>query len=300
MNAFDFELVGTRVRIQCSDRPTFDLLWSAYGHLASDGDSPDLIYTVGESEPGVFRIQKEGRRAQEPAETISGRGWLLALLDDDLVVSLQHLHPELYFLHAAVLTRNELAFLFPAPAGSGKSTLAWALLKHGFEYVSDELAPLALESLKVVPFPRPLCLKQEPPSGYEITTPTLTTERAIHISASDLPVAPTSKGLPVGGIFFPRYHPEHAESVPQRVSTARATTRIYVNCLNALAHPASGLAAAESLATRLPCFELATANLDEACRGVCQVVDELIPMRTVVRSTRSDGDASSDPPENAP
>ena len=300
MNAFDFELVGTRIRIQCSDRPTFDLLWSAYGHLASDGESPALIYTVGESEPGVFQIQKKGRREEEPAETILGRGWLLALLDDDLVVSLQHLHPELYFLHAAVLTRNELAFLFPAPAGSGKSTLAWALLQHGFGYVSDELAPLDLDSLKVLRFPRPLCLKQEPPMGYEIMTPTLTTERAIHISANDLPAAPASKNLPVAGIFFPRYHHEHADSVPRRVSPARATTRIYVNCLNALAHPASGLAAAESLATRLPCFELATANLDEACRGVCQVVDELVPMETGVSSTQSDGGASSDPPLCAP
>jgi hypothetical protein len=295
MEAFEFEVVRTRIRIQCSDRVTFDLLWSAYGHLASDSGSPDLTYTVGEGESGVFRFHKDG----VPKETIRGRGWLLAFLDDDLVVTLQHLHPELYFLHAAVLTRHGSAFLFPAPAGSGKSTLTWALLSHGFEYVSDELAPLTLEPPKVIPFPRPLCLKQQPPVGYEITIPTLTTERAIHISATNLSLAPASNSLPVSGIFFPRYQPEHADPIPRRVSTARAATRIYVNCLNALAHPASGLAAAEILATRLPCFELGTANLKEACQAVCQTVDKLVPDSTMVSSTAPKGGASSDPPVDA-
>ena len=270
MHAFEFEVVRSRIRVQCLDRTTFDLLFSAYGHLTSDSGTPDLVYTIRETEPGVFRVQRD----KQAVKTASGRGWLLALLDDDLVVALQYLQPDLYFLHAAVLARNGSAFLFPAPAGSGKSTLAWALLNKGFEYMSDELAPLNLENLEVLPFPRPLCLKEDPPSGHEITTPTVTTERAIHISATHLPASPSS-AMKVEAIFFPRYDPQYLDAEPNRVSVARATSRIYVNCLNALAHPADGLDGAESLAMRVPCFELATADLENACRGVCSVVADL-------------------------
>ncbi len=272
MHAFEFEVVRSRIRLQCLDRDTLDLLFSAYGHLSSDPGAPELVYTIGETEPGVFSVQRD----DQAAKTVSGRGWLLALLDDDLVVALQHLHPELYFLHAAVLARNGSAFLFPAPAGSGKSTLAWALLKRGFEYLSDELAPLNLENLEVLPFPRPLCLKEDPPSGHEITTPTVTTERAIYISAAHLPASKTSP-IKVEAIFFPRYDPQHLDGEPNRVSTARATSRIYVNCLNALAHPENGLEGAESIALRVPCFELSTADLENACGGVGSVVDDLKP-----------------------
>ncbi len=270
MDVFDFEVVQSRVRVRCSDRGTFDLLFSAYGHLASEPGAPDLVYTIGETEPCVFRVERDG----DLDKTISGRGWLLALLDDDLVVALQLLHPELYFLHAAVLARNGSAFLFPAPPGSGKSTLAWALLNRGFEYLSDELAPLNLETLEVLPFPRPLCLKENPPAGYEITTPTLTTERAIHIPATHLP-ASGSPGMTVAAIFFPQYDPRFLDAEPRRVSAARATSRIYVNCLNALAHPSNGLEGAESLALRVPCFELATADLEKASSGVCSLADDL-------------------------
>ena len=195
--------------------------------------------------------------------------WLF--LDDDLVVTLQHLHPELYFLHAAVLTQAWIGVSIPSAGRERKIDSGMGPVEPWFRVCERRARasdPRASKSHSVSK--TSLSKTRATEWGTKLRLPTLTTERAIHISASNLPAAPASKSLPVSGIFFPKYHPEHADSVPRRVSTARATTRIYVNCLNALAHPASGLAAAESLATRLPCFELATANLNEACRGVCQ------------------------------
>ena len=48
--------------------------------------------------------------------------------------------------------------------GAGKSTTAWGLLHHGFSYLSDELAPIDLETLEVLPYRHALCLKRRPPS----------------------------------------------------------------------------------------------------------------------------------------
>ncbi|MEJ2085030.1 MAG: hypothetical protein P8Y44_05040 [Acidobacteriota bacterium] len=271
MDTITFEIVRTRIRIDCLDRVTADLFRSAYGHLAVTTGTPDLTFSVVESGAGVFRLEREG----VPTREISGLGWLLAQVDDDLVIALQQLHPDLYFLHAAVLARNGAAYLFPAPTGSGKSTLAWALSNRGFGYLSDELAPLELSKLEVLPFLRPLCLKEPPPEGHEITQPIVETERAIHISPEHLPGASIFDCLKIGAIFFPRYDPNETDSGPRRVSPARAAVRIYANCLNALAHPEKGLAAAESLAKKLPCFEVATARLEDACQKIRSVVDSL-------------------------
>lgn len=296
MDTITFETVRTRVRIDCLDATTADLMRSAYDHLAVPSGDPDLIYSVVESEPGVFRLEKEGTAPRE----VSGLGWLLAQLDDDLVISLQRLHPDLYFLHAAVLARHGTAYVFPAPAGSGKSTLAWALSNLGFGYLSDELAPLELSRLKVLPFLRPLCLKDAPPHGHEITRTAIETDRAFHIPPEHLPGGPIFDRLEVGAFFFPRYDPDETDSEPRRVSPARAAARIYANCLNALAHPERGLAAAETLAKRIPCFEVATADLARACRNIESVVDSLGDEVAPIASSRSQGGASSDPPSDGP
>lgn len=271
MDTLDFELVTIRVRIRCLDRNSSGLFRSAYGHLTATPSEPQLEYSIAELEPDRFRLERNGSSLGD----ISGAGRLLAIFDDDLVIALQLLRPDLYFLHAAVLARNGVAFAFPAPAGSGKSTLTWALSNRGFDYLSDELAPIDLDDCVVEPFLRPICLKSRPPRGFEIEAPTVATERGIHISPAHLGGAWIEHKLPLAALFFPRYDPSIDDSAPREISVARATARIYANCLNALAHSERGLAGAESLASRLPCFEIATASLDQACDSVRHVADTL-------------------------
>ncbi|TBO30219.1 HprK-related kinase A [Aquabacterium lacunae] len=62
-------------------------------------------------------------------------------------------------IHAAVLEKNGLAVLLPAPPGSGKSTLCAALMLHGWRLLSDELAMLDPVDGMLVPNPRPISLK---------------------------------------------------------------------------------------------------------------------------------------------
>ena len=62
-------------------------------------------------------------------------------------------------IHAAVVERNGLAAILPAPPGSGKSTLCAALVNHGWRLLSDELALVAVANGMLVPVPRPVSLK---------------------------------------------------------------------------------------------------------------------------------------------
>lgn len=61
--------------------------------------------------------------------------------------------------HAAVLEKNGKAVIFPAPPGSGKSTLCAYLALSGWRLLSDEMAVLDIETGNVLPFVRPICLK---------------------------------------------------------------------------------------------------------------------------------------------
>ena len=67
-------------------------------------------------------------------------------------------HKYLIF-HAAVLEKNGKAVILPAPPGSGKSTLCASLALSGWRLLSDEMAVLDIETGKVLPFVRPICLK---------------------------------------------------------------------------------------------------------------------------------------------
>jgi HprK-related kinase A len=67
---------------------------------------------------------------------------------------------EYLMLHAAVVARDGLAVILPAPPGSGKSTLCGALVARGWRLMSDEFTLIRPEDGLIAPLPRPVSLKQ--------------------------------------------------------------------------------------------------------------------------------------------
>ncbi|WP_166838943.1 HprK-related kinase A [Rheinheimera pleomorphica] len=74
------------------------------------------------------------------------------------VASYQH---QYLAIHAAVLERGGKALIMPAPPGSGKSTLCAALMQEGWRLLSDEMCLVDLLSGEIVPYVRPLSLKNQ-------------------------------------------------------------------------------------------------------------------------------------------
>jgi len=70
----------------------------------------------------------------------------------------EHCHQYL-IIHAAVIERAGRAMILPAPPGSGKSTLCAGLVARGWRLLSDELTLIDIDRRSVVPFPRPISLK---------------------------------------------------------------------------------------------------------------------------------------------
>lgn len=64
-------------------------------------------------------------------------------------------------IHAAAVERDGATYLFPGAPGSGKSTLVAGLMLSGWRFLTDELVLLDLKTGDVLPFPRPISLKNE-------------------------------------------------------------------------------------------------------------------------------------------
>lgn len=61
--------------------------------------------------------------------------------------------------HAAVVEKNGVAVVLPAPPGSGKSTMCALMMLHGWRLLSDEHCYIDRTSGLIVPFVRPVSLK---------------------------------------------------------------------------------------------------------------------------------------------
>jgi hypothetical protein len=267
-------VVGVPVSIGCADshaRALLELTCEGFGVSAQEPSA--LGYRIERSDSsGAFVVARDdGARlvAQDEAD-------MLWTLDGDLVVEIQKRRPELYFLHAGVLELGQRAFVLAAPSGHGKSTTTWALLHHGFRFLSDELAPLDLQSLTVHPFPRALCVKRDPPAPYPLPAGCLRTSRQAYVPTRYLPAPVWTTPLPVAATFFLRLDLEASRSMALPVSRAEACARLYANSLNSLAHSADGLDAALRIAEGQPCFELVSADLTETALLIRRTAESLV------------------------
>jgi hypothetical protein len=265
-------VLGHGVRVNCLDRETSALLLAAYSSLQGHPDHVDLNYTVSRSgTPTAYYIERQGRaRVSAPDD-----GSFLALFDEDVTVELQKLRSDLYVIHAGVVLYGAGAVMLVAGSGGGKSTLCWALLHHGFGYLSDELAPVDLDRLTVHPYRRALILKDEPPSSYRLTSVARRTARGFYVPASDMPGAvPTEPPLLTAIFFLVREVVVSAPSV-RAISPAEGAARLYANALNSLAHPNDGLDGAIRIAAARPRFDLVTGDLTATCALVTTTLQRL-------------------------
>jgi hypothetical protein len=193
-------------------------------------------------------------------------GELVFQIEKAIILAVQKCRPDLLFVHAAALERDGGVWLFVGASGSGKSTTAWGLLHHGFSYLSDELAPVDLDSLEVLPYPHALCLKRRPPLSYPLPAESIDLGRTIHVPARSLPSAYRLVAGALRAVIFVSQDARVPEPVLRRVGTAEAAARLYVSTLNALAHSARGLDAVLRVAARASCFVLDVGDLERTCR----------------------------------
>jgi hypothetical protein len=277
--AIDLRILRQVVRITC-DHPASvgSCLAANFGAMISSASpaDPDFAYKI-RSVDGLYLVEREDTTTQFVA---AGLDELVYCLEKDLTVELQPRRSDLFFIHAATLEWRGAAVVLAADSGGGKSTMAWALLHHGFRYLSDELACIEPDTLRVFAYPHAVCLKRAPPAPYVLPAATLHLGRTSHLPVNALPTPLAGDPVPLGAVFLMRRDPNLTSPQLHRLGAAEASARVYVTALNALAHPDRGLGVALQIAQRVPCFALGTAGLGESCEIIRSAID-----RTAGRSS---------------
>jgi hypothetical protein len=187
-------------------------------------------------------------------------------------------------IHAAVVGDGERCYLLPATPGSGKSTLTAALVHHGFEYFSDEVALLHGNDLLVQPVPLATCIKDTGVavlSAYYPRLPELRMHqrgdgkrvRYMPPPAGSTPATGTLR--PVGAIIFPLYSPDRPTTL-EGIDTMTALQSLMRECLIVDTRlDRDKVAGLLKWLARTPCYRLSVSNLEEAVRLIQSISSEL-------------------------
>lgn len=269
MREFALRACDCTFALECDADQTAELVEPLFARMLDP--SPDLTratrYRIERRLGGAFLLSNGAG-----AVTLADADRLLFHLDKAITLALQHQRPDLFFLHAAAVAWHGRTAVLSASPGTGKSTLALAALRHGFEYLSDELAPIDLQRFTVQPYPRALCLKAPPPAPYALPEGTLVHGRRFHVPVAALPGSARVDPVPLGAVVFLR-RLGTPDVDPRPISPASAAAWLMANALNALAHAADGLDAAVALSRAVPAYELDVSDPRAATAAITAIID---------------------------
>lgn len=182
-----------------------------------------------------------------------------------------HAHHYL-IIHAAVVEKNGLAAILPAPPGSGKSTLTAGLVLSGWRLLSDELTLIDRRTGLLHALPRPVSLKNQSIDVIRRFSPDVFINRVSHDTAKgsvahmrpprDSVLRQHEPARP-GWVIFPKWE---AGADTQLTPRSRAETFMFLaqNAFNYSQLGADGFRVGTALIDQTHCYDFRYSTLSEA------------------------------------
>lgn len=187
-------------------------------------------------------------------------------------------------IHAAVVEKNGLAAILPAPPGSGKSTLTAGLVLSGWRLLSDELTLIHRKSGLIQPLPRPVSLKNQSIEVVRVFDPDAYINRAsrdtvkgtvAHMRPPGDSVLRQHEAARPGWVIFPQWEAGAATELTPR---SRAQTFMFLaqNAFNYSHLGADGFRVATALVDQSTCYDFRYSDLHQAVRAFDRLAEDRV------------------------
>ena len=262
------------IAVRCSDEASYNLLsecYSAFLLPADSRNSPALGYDVsyaGQANEWTLRCAEVSLRCRDSYD-------LVYKFEKDMTERVQLLRPDLFFIHGAALAASERCAIISGESGSGKSSLAWFMANNGYDYLSDELAPVDPASLLVEPYPHALCLKGAPLSEPKLPASTQYTEVTLHVPAYELTARALDRPCRLGFLIFIDGALNGDELAMRKISSAESAAQLYSNGLNQLAHRDDGLPVVATIAKGATSYVMSGGTVEERAEAIREVLEPI-------------------------
>lgn len=276
-----WEVLGHRFRYRTTS-PALDAeLDRMFGDLtpldvgATDGAEELLSLVQSEHGPDpswdLYRGERRIRYDESPARTVRTMMWLC----NQGVI--RAIHPGTLALHAGTVARDGRAVVMAAPQEAGKTTLTTALVRRGFDYLSDEAAAIDRSSLAVSAYPKPLTLDRGSWSLFPGLEPPASSAPFVddqwHVRAGTIGGGAVVDTATPALLLAPRYEADGVTEV-RAVGPAEMVRLLADSTFHFPEHASDDLRAIARLVEQCSYVALSVADLDRACDTITELLGD--------------------------
>jgi hypothetical protein len=158
--------------------------------------------------------------------------------------------PDLVWLHASGVARDDHAVLITGPSGSGKSRLAAHLVAGGFDYLGDDVLPLDPRTRMAYPFPVTPSVRGGPAQYLLTAEARRLRKRDVVVRQAQVATGP----MPIAAIVFPKFAPGPTRT--QAMSAGRVAIELLQQCRDFSRHGEAAVRAIGDVAATVPSWNV--------------------------------------------
>lgn len=265
-----YRALDAQIVIECHDAELIDAIAPVLAPLIADGASTVSI-RIREIDDGRWGI-----RVGSGPEIVLGSRLAVALrvIGEINTLAVASVPDELVF-HAGAVTDGERTVLMPAASNHGKSTLTTALVRAGFDYLTDEAAALT-DEFTVRPFAKSIALD---PGSFPIfpdLAPPPATGLATAVACREWHIDPARIGAsatprPVAAVVCPHWRAGSATRHGQ-LAPLEALHLLLGETFDFACGGQPLFERLVRLVETVPVYRLGYSDLDEACETVTRLL----------------------------
>jgi len=197
---------------------------------------------------------------------------ILNSVSKEIIHNLVVANPNYLWVHAGAVSCEGKGVLVFGSWGRGKSTIVTNLCKYGWGYLSDDIAPLDMNSCNVVPFRLTPFVRKR--SEKEISLHDVGYLKKIEININENNMCQQS--IPICAVVFPNYRFSHSPLEIAHCPPAEAATELIQRCLNFKNHRATAVRFLCNLVNNLPVVRVTFNNNSLSAERITKYIKPLL------------------------